>query len=208
MKDKNLVPTKKPNLPITSYSGLSARQEKFCQLYSANGFDAGQAALDAGFSHKEYGNTLIKKEKVWLRIQTLMEPALRVAGIHREKLLLELKELKDVDVSEIVEMDNKGNIIGFKKDGLEKWGRTIKSISAKKDGMKIDFHDKSKVLEILLRTIGAEMPKKVDVKVGPDAEAFAAWEREKQRVEASDDFDDTDIVIDIDAELIEDEKKK
>lgn len=196
-------PPRKELLPIKSQ--LSKKQESFCRYYVSNGFNAVAAAREAGYhSPNNAVYDLMKSTKVCGRIQEMLDPALTAAGITRERLLHELKEQSTADVSEILDVDNDGNV-SIKKDFGGK-GKSVRRVTYKKDGIvSVEMTDNLKAKELLMKGLGIDQPKEVNVNIGPNVDAMQEWELAKQR--ASQGIIDTVVVDVVDVQEVSDEEE-
>ena len=174
--------TKIPKEVLPAENRLTDKEERFVLLYTTNGFNANQAALDAGYTQGGKSFGLLRNRKVQMRIRELMEPALQSAGISREKLILELQGIINGKPTDVVDI-KEGRVT--LKDSIDTDSRMIKRIAFKEDEkgrmIAVDFPDKLKAIELLLKALGADK-KEINVKFGPDAEAFEAYENTKSRM--------------------------
>ena len=185
------------NKTIEKKPKFTERELKFCEAYVTNGFNAKRALIAAGYAPTTIPYVMLNRPKIRDKINELLEPALRAKGISKERLLLDLKSISVGDITDIIEVSDSNIKL---KDNLGNMGGLVKRIAYKKDGMiAIDMHDRVRAAEILLRVLGAEAPKQIDVKIGPDAEAFKQWEMTQQRI-ANNELEQTIIDVEVETE--------
>ena len=173
-------PPKKELLRIKSQ--LTKMQESFCKFYVSNEFDAIRAAREAGYKNDDSAYELMATPKVCGRIQELIYPALAAAGITKERLISELKTQSNADISEVIEVNSDGKV--SVKEDFGGRGKQIRRFTFKEGGIiSIEMSDNLKAKELLMKALGIESPKEVNVNVGPNVEAINQWEIAKQRAD-------------------------
>lgn len=169
------------------------RYESFCQNYVAHGWNATQAAKDAGYSDKtaySQGARLLKRVEIQKRIDEIVLEGL---GMQREqlkaKVLEEWKAIAFHDVTDdinvlttevhekewdpvnekFVMVPREMQIVTIKDTKGSKNKKAIAGIKQTKDGIVITYHDKKPALERLGQVAGliddGLQPKKVELEI-------------------------------------------
>jgi len=148
---------------------LTARQEAFARNYVANGFNATQAAISAGYSQdtaNEQGSQNLAKLSIKKRIDELMAGAVSKSKIGAEEIYEFAARAAFFDIGEVLEMDETGVYFkdGKKLSDLPKDIRQlVQTVKSKPTAFgivnEIVFVDKMKNLEMLARFNGMNKDK-------------------------------------------------
>jgi phage terminase small subunit len=151
---------------------LTAKQDRFTQEYLLNGFNATQAAIEAGYSKKtaySIGQENLKKPEILNRIKEKQTDLAEAAGVSALKIAEELKILAFSSMAEFHE-----NWIELKQfeDLTEIQKACIAEIQSKtvqrNDGaevvfVKVKLHEKLKAIDSLRNLLGYTTPQKMEL---------------------------------------------
>lgn len=158
---------------------LTAKEERFCYEYLANGFNATKACIKAGYSEKtarSIGNHLLTKVDIQTRIQAMKDNLAETAGIsalmvanehakiafsgvaHLHNSWIERKELEDLTEDQkacIQEISTKVVKVNV--------GSRENPVMADVEYVRIKTYDKQKSLDAISDLLGFNAPKKTEV---------------------------------------------
>jgi phage terminase small subunit len=163
--EKKPIPRKRPPAKKkgTQDRDTANRYKLFADAYIVNGFNATQAAKDAGYSEKTayaQGHRLLKVAEVDMLIKNGIKAALSNADKLTLKWMTEVCRLAFSDIRDITEFDGKGVRVKSASELSDDAARTIESIEHTtttkgiKDpvttvSVKTRLHSKTKALELL-----------------------------------------------------------
>lgn len=134
---------------------LTAKQEKFCQLYTKH-WNATKAAREAGYSDEsasERGYELRQKPSVQARIAELTEHALSEIGVTRERVLAELSKLAFSNMKDFAEWGPNGISLKHSQEMDDDHGACIQELSETVTehggSTRFKLYDKVRALELL-----------------------------------------------------------
>lgn len=142
---------------------LTAKQDAFCRHYIANGFNATQAAISAGYSESSaaaIGEQNLRKLEIAEFIEELKKPTIEKAKRGADDVYKLASDAAFFDPSEFLEID--GDTVTFKHGSLTDLPKElrvlIQAVRQRKtkfgDFIEIVFVDKLKALEMLARFNG------------------------------------------------------
>lgn len=156
---------------------LTPKQERFCYEYLANGFNATQAALTAGYSRKtaySMGSENLKKPEIKARIQEMKDNLAETAGIsalmivkeHMKIAMASQGQLRDgwMKLKDFEELDE-----SVKSCIQEVTTKTVKKQVKKgqpaetETYVRIKLYDKQKSMEALSTMLGFNAPAKQEI---------------------------------------------
>lgn len=167
-------------------SGLTPKQERFCYEYLANGFNATQAAIKAGYSQRtafSIGPENLKKPLIQARIQEMKDNLAETAGISALMILQEhmkiaqasqgqvrdgwmkLKDFEELDedvkasIQEVTTKEVKKQVQQGQKPETEVYVR-------------IKMYDKQKSLQEIANMLGFNAPKKQELTGADGSDLF------------------------------------
>lgn len=139
---------------------LTDKQRLFCDEYLID-FNATQAAIRAGYSEKtayRTGADNLKKPQIQTYIEKRMKDREVRTEITQDKVLQEFAKIGFSNVTDYVEVENKGNfkevVIKATADIPKNKLAAIASIKEGANGIEIKLHDKVKALEDIGRHLG------------------------------------------------------
>ncbi len=152
--------------PVKAGNGLAAataRRDVFVQTYIANGNNATQAAITAGYSARtaySQGQRLLKNAEVSTRLATAAKKVAEITGLTAERTIREAARISNFDPARLYRQDGTLKHITEMDDDTR---AAIASIEVKEnvvDGVligqttKIKFWDKNRALEMGMRHLG------------------------------------------------------
>lgn len=144
--------------------GLSFQQEQFALEYLANGRNAKQAALYAGYAFPEVaGHRLCKTVKVARFIRDKRDEQLRLSHMTKDMVLEELAHIAGFDLGRVM---TNGALDPSKMAGEHT--RALSSVEHGKAGTKVKTHDKLRALQMLADYLGITKQAQVNVQVNLD----------------------------------------
>lgn len=157
MTDEDLVTSDFSDL-VEIDQDLGEKRELFCQHYVANGFNATQAAISAGYSEdsaRTQGPRLLRNDAVTRRIATLMAPGLKKNGVNLENMLAQISAVANFDVRKLYDADGNRIPIHLLDD------ETAAAVMRVNKGAIGDVHgevityDKMKAADMAMKYLGA-----------------------------------------------------
>lgn len=127
---------------------LTEKEKRFVQAYLTNNFNAGKAAVSAGYSEAskyDTGYKLLRKPE----IKAYIDNYLKESSLEKLELLKRLSDVARNVGSEYVLLDGSVDLESLLQDG---YGHLIKEVRRYKNGkIRVLFHDSSKALTDLAR---------------------------------------------------------
>ena len=170
---------KPKSVSIIDY-GLSFQQEQFALEYLANGRNAKQAALYAGYASPEVtGHRLCKNVKVASFIRDRRDEQLRLQHLTKDRVLEEIAVVAGFDLGEVMSVDADGNPYLDMRKATSAHTRALQSFETEHVSLtgtgrgrlskvKIKAHDKLKALGMLADHFGITKQAQVNVQVNLD----------------------------------------
>ena len=150
---------------------LTAKQEKFCNLYIelGNASEAYRQAYDCSKmkdkSIWEKASELLTHVKVSSRVRELQSEVKARSDIDKDRIIAELKNILDAKITDYVDFD--GNSLKFKDFSklTEAQIKAIESIKEGRSGIELKLHGKSWTIERLCKMLGFDAPEKKEIKI-------------------------------------------
>jgi phage terminase small subunit len=149
---------------------LTDRQLLFCDLYLANGMNATQAALDAGYSEKtakEIGCENLTKPNIALYISEKQGKVAEKLNVTFELVVEQYRRLGFYDIRKLFDKDDSIKRIADIDDETSVAVSSVEVEEIRRDGAhigytkKIKFTDKKGALDSLCKVLGYNAPTKV-----------------------------------------------
>lgn len=140
--------------------GLTPKQEKFCLAYVANGFNATQAAITAGYSKKtarQRGAELLNHPRVRQRWQALMNPELEALEVTAERVVREVGLMAMARMGDLLKVEipkgglKPSHLSDLLPETLQAAIRKVKVCELTGNVKEIELHDKIRSIELLGR---------------------------------------------------------
>lgn len=149
----------RPKKPKRNVYGLSLRQENFVNAYLANGGNATQAAITAGYSERSahtQAHVLLKNPEVRARLRGAELAAANKAGATKERVLREQIRLAFSDMRQVGSW--KGSVINVRnsEDLDDETAAAIQEIRSGPHGVTVKLYDKRAALDSLAKTVFGE----------------------------------------------------
>lgn len=157
---------------------LTPKQERFCQEYLANGFNATEAAIAAGYSKKtaySIGQENLKKPEIQARIEEKQKHLAEAAGVSALQIAEELKQIAFSSIADFhntwIDLKQFEDLTPAQRACIaETQTKTVK----RKNGLVVDYvkvklHDKLKAITNLINLLGYGPPQKMELS-GKDGE--------------------------------------
>jgi len=174
---------------IKNEAGLTARQEKFCHEYIANGANAKAAAIAASYSPngaEVTGSQLLRHPKVSARIAELTTKAAGPLDMSAEEIVQEASRIARVRVNQVVTFGPGGvnplSSDGMSEDVLAAVSEVSQTVSAEGGSIRVKLHDKLAALTLLAKLKGL-LRDKVELTM-PWAKELAAMTADELRARA------------------------
>jgi phage terminase small subunit len=175
--------------------GLQPRQQRFVEEYLANGGNATQAAIAAGYSEptaKQQGSRLLTNADVAAAIDTGRAALTEQSGVSAERLIAELSAIAFGDLRDVVRWDDDEVELKSSEEISDDAARALRELVATVEVVEgergsrttkrfhVRQHDKLRAIELLGKHLGLfkdtlkhELPGGVKVMLSFDAEAGA-----------------------------------
>lgn len=153
---------------MTKALTLTGKQQAFVQYYVANGFNAKEAAIAAGYSEKSadsFSSQVLNNPKVKKAIADLVEGELYRRGVSKERVIAEIARIAFSDIRQVLTWDDKGIKLKDSKSIKRDTAAAIQSVKEKvsidkEDGSvlhinrEIKMYDKKSALDTLAKHLG------------------------------------------------------
>jgi phage terminase small subunit len=162
----------------SSFPKLTAKEERFCYEYLANGFNGTKAAISAGYSEKSADVIAVEnlgKPKIKERVQAMKDNLAETAGI---SALMIAKEHAKIAFSSIAELHNTWITLKHFEELTPDQKSCIQEISTKVmkqntgtkrdpvimdvEYVRVKLYDKQKALENLTKMLGFDPVTRID----------------------------------------------
>lgn len=141
---------------VISKSGLTDRQETFCQEYVTS-FNGTLSAIRAGYNENSAyssASDLLKNPKVLARIQDLNQELAERRKIDQEIIVRKLQEMTTFRITDMIRVENGKVYIKDTDDLPDTVLDNITGLKQTKDGVEVKFSDRQKALVDLGRYFG------------------------------------------------------
>lgn len=150
---------------VNEQDDAPSKREFFVKHYVANGFNATQAAISAGYSEKtatSQGNRLLTFVEIREAIKLECAQALKEVEVDKVKWFQEAKRIAFSDIRDLGHFDSEGLHIKNSSELSDDIARTVESIEftesenehSSKRNLKVKLHSKTKGLELLGKALG------------------------------------------------------
>lgn len=149
---------------------MSAKRRAFVDAYLANGFNATQAAKEAGYSERtaySSGQRLLKNVEIADEIKRRMEEQ----AMSADEVIQAIGDIGRATIDDLMDVDGSGRpVFNFKRAQAEGKLHLIKEIIPTANGIRVVLHDRMKALELMGKHHGlfadkAELDGKLRVEV-------------------------------------------
>lgn len=149
---------------------MSAKRRAFVDAYLANGFNATQAAKEAGYSERtaySSGQRLLKNVEIADEIKRRMEEQ----AMSADEVIQAIGDIGRATIDDLMDVDNSGRpVFNFKRAQEQGKLHLIKEIIPTANGIRVVLHDRMKALELMGKHHGlfadkAELDGKLRVEV-------------------------------------------
>lgn len=157
MMDERSIPPGEVKNESTLENGLTQMQEMFCLEYVVD-WDKKAATIRAGYSEKSastIARDLYKNPKCRARINELVEERTQEIKEMGNRVIQEIARLAFADPTSIIKKLNAKNYTVKRLEDIPEGLRVaIKSLRPTKEGIAVQFHEKTTALDMLARHIG------------------------------------------------------
>ncbi|MCK5137515.1 MAG: terminase small subunit [Bacteroidales bacterium] len=153
--------------------GLTPKQEKFCHAYmeTGNASEAYRQSYSCGRMKEATINVkaseLLKHGKVAVRLNEIKNELKETSDIKKERVLFELEAIMEAKISDYIEI--KGGSVTLKDFSklTEAQLRAVESVKETKYGIELKLHGKSWTTDRIVKMLGYEAPRKLNVDGAP-----------------------------------------
>jgi len=134
---------------------LTVKQSAFIEQYLQNGFNATEAARNAGYKGNDATLAVVGYENLRKpKIRAVIDARLAEMRMTADEVIKQISDQAFADISDFIEINGGSYRLDLEKaQGLGKL-HLVKSLVPTKEGIKLELYDKQKALDMLMRYYG------------------------------------------------------